>query len=936
VRALYNNRERGFGGAAPESDRGGQQNASAFASGGPTVPPKAPLKDGMNKQKTSKNNWLTWLEAEQRSSAEVGGKAWNLGRLVKAGFLVPTGGVVPCHVYQNFLRAVGVLPACQKIIKKIQNPKALAQAELEKELAHIREKIEQGRFPAALRQELGRQWKRLEVQRHPVAVRSSSSVEDCEQASCAGMYSSFLHVIGIDSIFEHVRKCYASCWTLQTILYMHKMKISPGDMAVVIMHMIPAESAGVAFTCEPRTGNREIMVVNASWGLGEAVVNGRVDPDTYHFSATSQVPLVVHTQIGSKEGRVLPQLEGGTRFEPFASSESKMIRQPVFTAAQQAVLGWNINRLRSTFLGDPKPLDLEWVFDGTHFYWLQMRPVTVTLKQSGHENLAAESTWLYSYFTPGVQSPLSWSIMEVFLGRMFLAPFQAVQYVVERTQPIVRRFQGSIYFNLSFLEQAMYSAFGILPEMFGEEFGVLPQAKAKRRTSTVREQWGWGWRSLLCLGKMLWQYWRADLFFQDVDQLVKHKLRDTLASAGEQELIEQGRQIFTRMEEKRFAVRSQLLYIFASVMYSAVTSSLKPLFGDKSGNLVNVLLTSDQEMNETDYNFHLGQIVRIIQEDPKAISFFAAKHFDPKAWKKRLPEDSPAHQAFKRFLDLHGHRGVEEIDLKNPRWQEDPTYVLECLRQMVKAKGFIAQQEQKQLRRIVAWQTIKKQALPWRVLWIRFLVRHALKSAAIRERTKSANVLPLSMARQIALEMGQRLSKRKLFRQQTDVFYCNWPELVEVLERRWDGKALDKLIQLRREEEQIHRKQQVQERIDVVAQKAPSAKSSAQRSNTKRFQGLGIAAGTVRARARRIQHPNEGHKLKPGDILVTSFVDPGWTPLLLQVSGLVLEKGGYLSHGAIVAREYGIPAVSNVHGILEQLKDNQIITVDGDQGTVTI
>ncbi len=894
------------------------------------------VKDGMQKAKVSKHNWLTWLEAEQFTPYEVGGKAWNLGRLAKAGFRVPKGGVVPCQVYRHYLRFVGVYASCQKILKKIQNSKKLAQPELEKELEHIRDKIEQGKFFPALRRELARHWQRLEVQRYPVAVRSSSSTEDCGQASCAGIYTSYLQVIGIKSIIQHIKKCYASGWTMQAMLYLRKMGLVPGEMAVVIMHMIPAESAGVAFTCDPRTGNRQVMVINANWGLGEAVVNGRVDPDTYHITAKSQVPEVAHKQRGSKEGRVLPNIEGGTRFEAFTPEEIKLQRREVLNDAQLSVLGWNLTRLRGAFLGEHTHLDLEWVFNGTVFYWLQMRPVTTLRSQPGYSKRTSEMTWLYSYFTPGVQSPLSWSSLQLILERMFVAPFQAAEYSFAATQHIVRLHQGRIYFNLSFLEQEMYAAFGILPEVFGEDFGVQPTTRTVKRPATVREQWGWGRRSLKCLWQMLRQYWKADIFLQEVTSLVKSKLQSNIRSFTDQELIEHGQQIFTVMEAKRFALRSQLLYIFASVMYNALVKSLQPLFEKKSTILANSLLSDEKEMTAADYNYHLGRIAKKIKNDADAIRFFTANKFDPKKWQACLPKSSPVRKAFERFLNLHGHRGVEEIDLKNPRWKEDPTYVLECLRHMVQATDFFKLQEQKQARREAAWQEIKKQASIRRLLWIRFLVKHALKSAALREQAKSAVILPVSLSRTIALEMGGRLCKRKLLKQKKDVFYCTWPELVEVLEQHWDGKVLTGLVQERQAEEALNKKRPVQDRLRASAQGIQKPGVRRIRSEKKQFQGLGIAAGTIRARARRLQHPNEGHKLKPGDILVTSFVDPGWTPLLLQISGLVIEKGGYLSHGAIVAREYGIPAVSNVHGILNHIRDNQIITVDGDYGTVRI
>jgi pyruvate,water dikinase len=302
---------------------------------------------------------------------------------------------------------------------------------------------------------------------------------------------------------------------------------------------------------------------------------------------------------------------------------------------------------------------------------------------------------------------------------------------------------------------------------------------------------------------------------------------------------------------------------------------------------------------------------------------------------KELPSQSRFPRALERFLDDFGHRAVYEADVINPRWRDDPAFILDQVRH---ALDMPVQRDPRLAARQIrdaAWQEVRR--LPfWRRFWIRWLVRHVQRGVALREGSKSGMVASLWPTRRWLLEIGRRLMVARQIAQPEHVFHLTKADVLSLLRGHWHGGGAAALVQDRLAQRQAWLKSIPPEVVIegdnrdqmIEVPDLPSA------FDGQVWHGTGVSSGRATAVARVIHHPDEGVRLEHGQILVAPSTDPGWTPLFLRASAVVLETGGYLSHGAIVAREFGLPAVVNIPGLLSHIKDAEILTVDGDAATV--
>lgn len=288
----------------------------------------------------------------------------------------------------------------------------------------------------------------------------------------------------------------------------------------------------------------------------------------------------------------------------------------------------------------------------------------------------------------------------------------------------------------------------------------------------------------------------------------------------------------------------------------------------------------------------------------------------------------------KRFLEEFGHRAVYEADIMNPRWSEDPGYILEQVRQYIGEAELSPRTSARALRE-QAESEVRRLTL-WRRPLIRWLVRRLGQGMAQREAAKSAMGATVEPARRVYLEIGRRLAEAGSLGQPADIFHLSSYEIQSYLLNEWDGRGARELAEDRRAQRErwltLHPP-------DVIVSDGRSCRHEERPqldrgSDSPGWSGIGVSAGQARGACRIVLHPAEGSNLKRGDILVAPSTDPGWTPLFLRAAGIVMETGGYLSHGAIVAREYGIPAVVNIPGVLEKVRNVDRLLVNGDLGIV--
>lgn len=874
-------------------------------------------------------SFLSWPEAFQAGVEAVGGKGWNLGRLDRYGFRIPTGGVLLAEAYQSFIEENGLREAIEGIMQKVTIDD-VGEKETEEKLILIKEKIKAGRISPHIQQELTSGLINTGILEKPLAVRSSATAEDAAGASFAGIHESFLNVRGMDNILSAINGCYASLWTPRAVAYRRKMNVRDDEAvpAVVIMEMVEARAAGVGFTCDPRTGREDVVLISANFGLGESVVSGAVEPDEYRLDFMLEI---TQKRIGRKEGMTVAGKDDGTEFvEPAESPASQ-----VLTDENIRKLGLLIQRVFEALGCGEQHQDIEWVFDGKDFTLVQARPVTVLPRYTLAGIKNQPDMWSNSNFkdaAPMVQSTLNRSKDKDWVKFVVGWPFRIVDYQLPEGLKFVRFFQGRAYQNLSLLQWLWFDAFGATPREVNEEWGGHQPEIEINETKPYA-----GIKGSKRLGRLLKMVWvmqktrkKAIKSFEIANCFTQGLLRIDFKSLEDENLIK------TFASTHKVLMEFTPVFIILAVSASFTTSRmiakvLEKRFPNKGKALLNALMAGGGDITSAQHGYRLVEMAEIARRDDAARRFFSNEPFNPLLWEKELPEESPFKNSFRNFLAEYGHRGVYECDVMNPRWREDPSYLLKTIRNTIETADLSKIKARQKEKSDGAWREINQRtSFYWRAL-INYLLKQALKGAELREMSKSVLVKIFESERLIFQDIGLRLAERGILVEPSDIYHCTWNEIIFILQGDWDGRGLDVLVADRK----AGRKEMKElSPPDLIIDEAPHYEEPVTRSLGNALTGMGVAAGRASGAARLIEHPDEGEKLQAGDVLVAPSTDPGWTPLFLKASAIVMETGGFLSHGAIVAREYGIPAVVNIPGVMKIIKDSQLITVDGDEGKV--
>jgi len=880
----------------------------------------------------SERIFLGWPACFQAGSQLVGGKGWNLGRLARYGFTIPVGGVLTTIAYEGFIEH-NRLKEAVKLVANTVTIDNLGDIGIQAQLEALRKNILHGSIPPHIMDQFLFGLEKLGIREKPLAVRSSASCEDSAEASFAGIHDSFLNVQSPDQVIAAIKGCYASLWSLRAVAYRRKMGIGDFDIApaVVIMEMVQAEAAGVAFSCDPRSGREDLLLINANFGLGESVVAGAVDPDEYSLEIDLKynLPRIKSKRIGSKKGMTVAGGNGGTEF---IESDGQMTNQ-VLSDSDIATLGLLVQRVFAALGDGERHQDVEWVYAGGKFILVQARPVTTLPRFTSPELRNLPEYWSNGNFrdaAPMVLSTASWSALKHALKEVLDAAFKVSGYPNLEGMQHGRLYQGRLYFNLSMAQWNSYDAFGVLPKDTNTNLGghqpEIPVDDDKPYRGLR------GWKRIGRMVKLLLSVEgakrNAPTSFARVRKLTETLMKKDFTGLDDRELLMDYSDVAGIFMD--FAPKFGLLACASgNVMF--LIKELEKDFPGRGNALTSALMAGSAEITSAAHGYRLMVMAEMVCRDEDARKFFAAEPFTTLSWEKDLSDNSPFKQSFRAFLSEYGHRGVYEMEIMNPRWREDPSYLLQVIRNSMNTADLDKIRVRQKDTSENAWRELKGKLPLHRRLLVNFLAKQSAKGAELREMSKSVYVMSMEPLRKILLETGGRLTERGIIREANDAFHCAWFELISILRGDWDGTGLDTLI-----EERKARSAELEKLSppDLFIGDTPQQPEQAPDCSGKALSGLGVAAGVGSGPVNIVRHPDEGRKLVQGDILVAPSTDPAWTPLFLRASGIVMETGGHLSHGAIVAREYGIPAVVNIPGVLQVLCEGQQITVDGNAGKV--
>lgn len=859
---------------------------------------------------------LDWEQAYASGPALAGGKGWNLGRLARYGFRVPSGGVLSTAAYTE-LMANPTLAALQAEVAGLSS-EAVNEPEALRRLEAVQQAIRHATFPPKIAAAVESFLAAHDLGSTPIAVRSSATAEDGTEASFAGIHQSRLRQTGIHAVLDSILHCYASLWTPQAVAYRRRFGLRDEDVpcAVVLCRMIGAGddpnqepvAAGVAFSCDPLTGRVDVTSIGAVHGSGEKVVDGSVQPEEILVLAGPRA------QVLERRG------------------ESAQ----VLTDEQALRLSELVQRIEWALGEGQDRQDVEWAFDGTHFWVVQSRPVTRLRRYTfpgAHQLPVVWSNANLKDALPGVLSTLGWSMTQPIVRHNLFSPHRAAGYSIPPGLEAVRRFAGRAYFDLTTLFWAFYDGLGMSAQEFNRSMGGhqpefdVPAPHAAPGRSKQQH----GMRRLRILRTIL----RLDKELPVEIQKLLTEIVGQRSKDLRQETLEGLRRHLMHFAERsyNFGPRSMLANTSAGLWHQMLEQAVRRVAPDEAANLTSLLVAGSGNVS-AEHGYRLFDLAAAARNDLAAQAFLQTDPLSGEKWRD-LPESSAFRQELERFLNQFGHRGVYEVDVGNPRWIEDPTYLLEQVRHILATAGASDPRRHGKHRREQAEATLRRRTFLLRPI-IHWLAQRARHGFALRESAKSALVAHLEPCRAVFQEVGRRMTESGKLDAAEDIFELAWSEVDAYLRGLWNGEGARNLVEDRlamRERWLLEAPPDVMIEGDAGSDSLQTpAQTQGGGGNT--LQGSGVAPGTARGTARILRHPSEGAKLQPGDVLVAPSTDPGWTPLFLRAAAIVMEVGGYHSHGATVAREYGIPAVANIPGLLGTIADGDVLIVEGDTGRV--
>jgi phosphoenolpyruvate synthase/pyruvate phosphate dikinase len=858
---------------------------------------------------------LGFQAIDETQAAVVGGKGAHLGELshiegirVSPGFCVTTNA---------FRRIMAQAPSIDDLLDRLSRLNAGDRNAIRTLSAEIRRTLEGIAIPGDVAAAITLALARLGEQA-AYAVRSSATAEDSPTASFAGQHDTYLNVVGPAAILQHVSRCWASLFTGQAVTYRLRNGVDHREvhMAVVVQQMAFPHAAGILFTADPVTSNRKVTSVEAGFGLGEALVSGLVNADVYKVRDGE----VVAKAVATKRLAIHASPAGGTEEQAIDPARQE---QPALTDAQVARLARLGRRVEAHF---GRPQDIEWCLVGDGFQIVQSRPITTLFPipesgdeenhvyvSVGHQQMMTDpmkplglSLWqlttprpmaeaggrLFVDVTQGLASPASRAGLLEMLGRSDPLLGDALQTILER-DGFIRSLpdEGPAWVPPgSGAPGPIETDPAIVAELIKRsEASIAALKRAIRATS----------------GSALFEFILADL-----------------------------------QERKRTQFDPRSLQVIMAGMEATwwLNEQLEEWLDEK--NAADTLTLSVPHNVTSEMGLALLDVADVVRPHPEVVAFL--QDVEDEGFLDELAElagGPEAREAIAAFLDKYGMRCVGEIDITRPRWGERPTTLVSVIlgniknfepgegeRRFEQGRKEALKKERELLERLRALPDGERKAEE-----TKRMIDRVRTFIGYREYPKYGMVSRYFVYKQALLEEAERLVQAHVLREKEDIFYLTFQELHDVVRT---NEVDDQLISQRKD---AFRSYQALTPPRVLTSEGEVIAGTYGRDDAPAgaLIGLPVCAGTVEGRARVILDIAEA-EFEPGDILVTTYTDPSWTPLFVAIKGLVTEVGGLMTHGAVIAREYGLPAVVGVQHATRLIQDGQRIRVHGTEGYVEI
>lgn len=864
---------------------------------------------------------------------DVGGKGANLGELRGSGLPVPPGFVLTTAGYRLFVEANALQDQILSLAAASPNGGRPANDD-DAASIEIGKLFETGEIPVDVAVAICTAYNGVPGEgRTAVAVRSSATAEDLPEASFAGQQETYLNVRGTEELLEAVKKCWASLWTTRAIAYRRRLNIAPGavSLAVVVQQQINSEVSGVGFSLNPLTNDYDEAVIDANWGLGESVVSGRVSPD--HFVVDKIGRQVLEKKLGAKQVAVWAGPDGGT-----VERQDHRSAEFALSDAQLGDLTDAMCRIETHY---GAPMDIEWAYAGGELYVLQARPITAYVplppemmtEPGERRRLYADAALSKGLTTNEPISPLglSWiehmyaPLMSNLLG-MNLSP--AGGLVFTAGSRLYMNVSNFLWLGMS--TKAMARSAAQTDTLLGQ---ILANIDPQQHRAATRPRW-LRLRLLLLAPKLLWMLRRPlwntlwNLLTPESARQAYRKEIDAFASEMTKGLdydlpLEQFARLYThRVWREMGEVTMPALLVglispaFLIPRGSKDARALAPkLRQGFTGNLV------------VEQGVALFRLAKLLEPAEFADIDSLAERIE----RREMPPEFLSE--WETFLRRFGCRGPHEMDVASPRYADDSTLALQQMSYMtVGESGFdpeAAHQHNVEERRRAYEELLTRLGWLRRVL-LRRVRRLGESFGGARDTPKYHAVMLTHAVRKRALIEGGRLVREGRLDSAEDVFCLTLDDL--------ETAARDTVLDLRRlSKERTRFAEQLATHVtrfpQVIDSRGRIFRPPPRHEEAGEFVGMPVSPGTATGPVKVLHNPRD-KPVHKGDVIVAYTTDPGWTPLFVNASAVVLEVGGVLQHGAVIAREYGKPCVVGIDRVTTKLRDDQIVEVDGTTGVV--
>ena len=835
----------------------------------------------------------------------VGGKGASLAKLSRAGLPVPGGFHLTTEAYRCFVADNSLQ---SRILAAIKAVDPALPASLEATSRQIGELFTTAPIPVEITAAISAAY--AGIKDAPVAVRSSATAEDLPRASFAGQQETYLNIRGQDAVLQAVKHCWASLWTGRAIAYRAKQNIAPEDiaLAVVVQELVLADAAGVMFTANPLNGRRDQLVINAAWGLGEAVVSGAVTPDTITVDRLSG--RILRRAIAGKQVMTV-RTDSGTREQPVPRPIQKKAVLSRSRAEELARLGGRIEDLYGM------PMDIEWALSHGKFAILQARPITSLpeppLDWTSPNPKALLMRMSFAEFVPGAVSPLFATL--------------GVPMAEKAGQALMGEYMGQIGsdgYPFAVVNGYVYVGMVLGLKMVWAMAVALMRGAVQKMLKTSQVRW--------------------TAMTEKYHTVVDRWQGKVLAALSPTELLKAANEIFACTAECYSVAQAGLIPAASSseLSFSRFYNGLVKNKHDPEASIF--LLGFDSLPLRAEKS--LFDLARWIKEQPALATYVLgspAKDVCEALQGGASPiGSSPAWGEFRSRFEAHlanfGHT-VYDLDFAKPVPADDPAPLVKTLTAYLEGKGSDPYTRQRTVveKREQATRAILKRLDPLRRKWFQKLLGWAQEAAPKREDCIGDLGLGYPVLRRVFAELGLRFMAGGAIGQPDDIYWlqaCEAKELSVALEK---GESLPNLtgqVEQRKAEWLREHDATVPPMLPEDSLIARMARH--EHKHVDQLEGFGASSGRVTAPACVLRDPHDFGQMHPGNVIVAVTTTPAWTPLFAIASAVVTEIGGPLSHSSIVAREYGIPAVLGTGTATHRIHTGQIITVDGTAGRIIL